>query len=168
MMCMDQGAMSESNEIRIVGFNAERHAAAFAELNLVWIEEYFEVEQWDERVLYNPVREIIEPGGAILVAEDEGGEVVGVCGLRYEGPGRYEVTKMAVTDKMQGKGIGRRLLEAVIEHARGLGAKELFIISNTVLEAAIHLYRSGGFVEVESRQTEYARGNIELLLKVRK
>lgn len=157
--------MCNADDIKIVQYQPW-HAEAFASLNLMWIEEYFEVEQWDRRILFNPAREIIEPGGTILVAE-AGSDVVGVCGLRYDRPGMYEVTKMAVRDDMQGQGIGRRLMEEVIGHAKSLGAKKLFIISNTVLEAAISLYRSVGFVELEkSTQTEYARGNIELVLKL--
>lgn len=46
-----------------------------------------------------------------------------------------------------------------------MGARQLFIISNTVLEPAIHLYRRLGFAEVPlPPDREYARGNIALEL----
>ncbi|MCD6353409.1 MAG: GNAT family N-acetyltransferase, partial [Proteobacteria bacterium] len=113
-----------------------------------------------------PEDTIIRQGGAILIVEDHSG-VLGVCGLRYDSPGRYEVTKMAIREDMRSRGIGRSLLSRVISHARQLGSKQLFIISNTVLAPAISLYRQLGFVDVPlSTQQEYARGNIELELNL--
>lgn len=157
--------MTPSEEIRIVEYES-RHAGAFRDLNLSWIERYFEVEELDRQQLFDPEGTIIRPGGAILVAEDDRG-VLGVCGLRYHAPGSYEVTKMAVREDMRGRGIGRRLLSEVISHARRLGAERLLIISNTVLASALHLYRQLGFVEVQrSAEQEYARGNIELELNL--
>lgn len=138
--------MGKREDIRIVKYEA-RHAAAFHDLNLEWIEEYFEVEEIDRRQPSDPEGAIIRPGGAILVAEDAHG-VLGVCGLRYDSPGRYEVTKTAVRQDVRGRGIGRRLLSEIISHARLLGARQLFIISNTVLAPAIGLYQRLGFVEV--------------------
>lgn len=152
-------------EFQIVEYEA-RHATAFRDLNLSWIEEYFEVEEVDRRALLEPEDTILRPGGAILVAE-AGDEILGVCALRHDSPGRYEVTKMAVRRDLRGHGIGRRLLCDVITHARLLGAKELFIISNTVLRPAIHLYRQLGFAEVPfPAEQEYARGNIALELNL--
>ena len=159
--------MCNLENIRIVEYES-RHNGAFRDLNLAWIEEYFEVEEIDRQQLGDPEATLIRPGGAILVAEDQE-QVLGVCGLRYDSPGRYEVTKMGVRKDMRGCGIGRRLLSEMIKHASRFGAEQLFIISNTVLAPAIHLYRKLGFVEVPmSAQEEYARGNIELELDLTK
>ena len=150
-------------DFRVVEYEA-RHRDAFRDLNLSWIEEYFEVEELDRQQLLQPEDTILRPGGAILVAEDSEG-VVGVCALLLESPGRYEVSKMAVDRDLRGRGIGRRLLSEVISHARGLGARQLSIRSNTVLEPAIHLYRQMGFLEVPlPAEQEYARANIALEL----
>ena len=152
-------------EFQVVEYE-RRHATAFRDLNLAWIEEYFEVEEIDRDVLLHPEDTIIRPGGAILIAEDASG-ALGVCALRYDSPERYEVTKMAVREDLRGRGVGRRLLADVISHGRTLGAKHLYIISNTVLEPAIHLYRELGFVEVPlPAEQEYARGNIALELRL--
>lgn len=152
-------------QVRIVGYQP-RHAVAFRDLNLAWIEEYFEVEEVDRRTLLHPEDTILRPGGEILVAED-GDEILGVCALRFDSPGRYEVTKMAVRQDLRGHGIGRRLLCEVISRAQALGAKQLFIVSNTVLQPAIHLYRQLGFAQVPlPAEQEYARGNIALELSL--
>ncbi len=150
---------------RVVAFEP-RHATAFRELNLAWIERHFEIEAVDREVLLHPEETILASGGAILVAEGPDG-VLGVCALRCDSPGRYEVTKMAVREDARGQGIGRHLLSRVISHARELGARQLFIISNTVLEPAIHLYRQLGFDEVPlPPDQDYARGNIALELSL--
>ena len=152
-----------SSEIRIVEFQP-RHEQAFRELNLEWIDKYFEVEETDRQQLLHPEDAILRPGGAILVAEDST-TVLGVCALVYDAPGRYQVSKMVVRSDLRGRGIGHRLLSEVISHARQLDARELFILSNTILEPAIHLYRQLGFSEVPPpADQEYARCNIALEL----
>jgi len=153
------------SDLRIIEFDT-RHHEAFRDLNLSWIEEYFEVEEIDRRQLLQPVDTILRPGGAILVAE-ESDSVLGVCALLFESPGRYEVSKIAVRKDVQGLGIGRRLLTEIIAHARKLGANELFIESSTVLEPAIHLYRELGFTEVPPpTAAEYGRCNIAFEMRL--
>lgn len=150
-----------STELRVIEYEP-RHAVAFRDLNLSWIEEYFEVEEADHQLLLHPEEAIILPGGAILVAEDPTG-VLGVCALLYLSPERYEISKMALRADVRGRGIGQHLLAETIVHARGLGAKQLFLISNTSLEAAMGLYRKVGFVEVPlPADNKYARGNIAM------
>jgi len=74
---------------------------------------------------------------------------------------------MAVTENARGKNIGRLLGEAVINKARQIGAKKIYLESNTVLEPAINLYRKLGFRKVTGPPSPYTRCNIqmELLLK---
>lgn len=155
--------MRSASEVQIVAFEP-RHAEAFKDLNLAWIEEHFEVEEIDRTQLLDPEASILRPGGAILVAEDSSG-VLGVCALLYEGPGLYEVSKMAVRRETRGLGVGRQLLSEAIAHARRLGAHKLTIFSNTLLEPAIHLYREMGFTEIPlPGDSSYDRCNISLEL----
>jgi len=154
-----------SDGLRVVPYTRE-HAAAFRELNLDWIEEYFTVEEIDRRHLLDPEGSIIATGGAIFMAEQDGA-AVGCCALLDHGNGVYEVSKMAVQRSRRGGGIGRVLLDQVIERARAMGAVKLTIISNTILAPAIHLYRELGFHEVPLASDAYARGNIALELDPR-
>ncbi|MCP4625142.1 MAG: GNAT family N-acetyltransferase [bacterium] len=157
--------MKESDDIRIVEYKS-RHAEAFRDLNLFWINEFFEVEEFDRQELLDPQETVIRPGGAIFVAE-ESGDVVGVLALLFQSPGYYEISKMAVRKDYRNRGVGRRLLVEVIAHARRIGARKLLIISNTVLKAAIHLYREFGFVEVPLPDTQkYDRANISMELSL--
>lgn len=160
---MDEAKAPDS--LRIIQYEP-RHAEVFRELNLAWIHEYFKVEDFDREELLNPEESVLGQGGAILVAE-ESGIAIGVCALLFISPGYYEISKMAVREDHRNYGVGRRLFDAVIQHARGLGAKKLLIISNTVLESAIHLYRKYGFVEIPLPDfQEYDRANIAMELSL--
>ena len=148
--------------LRVVPYE-DRHAAAFRDLNLQWIEEYFVVEEPDRRLLFSPRENIIELGGAIFIAELDG-EPLGCCALIYRGDRVYELSKMAVGQSHRGIGIGRILLTEVIAQARAMGTVKLTMISNTTLRPAMHLYRDVGFREVPLESNAYARGNIALEL----
>jgi putative acetyltransferase len=117
---------------------------AFEELNTAWIEKYFRLEEKDLHSLRHPVSSILEPGGEILFAT-VAGKPVGCCALIAMEDRSYEIAKMAVAPSFQGRGLGRRLLEATIEVARARGAKRLYLETNHILHSAVHLYESCGF-----------------------
>lgn len=150
-------------EIRLL--RSPTHAAAFRALNEAWIEEHFTLEDEDRRQLADPVATYVDPGGAILIAEVDG-EAVGCVALERADATRYELSKMAVAPALRGRGLGRRLLTAAIDHARGLGARTLFLGSNAVLADAVHLYESVGFVHVDpaTLHMPYARANVFMRL----
>ena len=72
----------------------------------------------------------------------------------------YEVAKMAVTARCQGRGIGRRLLTAVVEAARSAGAHRLHLETNHALTPAIRLYESVGFRHVAPLPSPYVRADV--------
>ena len=150
-------------KVKVVPFQDE-YADDFKRLNLEWIEKYFVVEEMDKKQLEDPQENIIEPGGEIYsVLED--GRVRGVCALVFHEEGVYEIAKMAVDKESRGKGYGNLLMDAAIEGARKKGADKIVIVSNTVLETAINLYKKYGFIITRLGQDpDYERGNIEMQL----
>lgn len=141
------------------------YRSAFSDLNKEWISKYFVMEETDYKALDHPDTYIIDKGGYILVALYN--QVpLGVCALvKMNDPDYdYELSKMAVSPAAQGKKIGWKLAQAIIEKARQLGAKKLYLESNTILEPAINLYRKLGFTEVAGRQSSYDRANIKMEL----
>jgi GNAT superfamily N-acetyltransferase len=155
--------------VRIVPYDPRQpsHQVAFRDLNLAWIEAHFTVEERDRRELDDPEGRILAAGGQIFMAESEGpGEVqvLGTCALLVEHEGAFELAKMAVRESARGRGVGRALGAAAIGAARSRGASRVELLSNTVLESAISLYRSLGFVEVPLPATDYARANIKMIL----
>ena len=135
---------------------------AFRELNERWISQYFRIEEADEKVLSDPVGTILHLGGQILFAE-MGGRVVGCCALVPIGDREFELAKMAVDPEFQGKGIGRRLLQAVVEAGKEMGARRLYLETNHQLGPAIHLYGELGFRHVPAERVHaspYARADV--------
>ena len=123
-------------------------ATAFRTLNEEWITRYFTLEAKDLETLNNPVHSILLKGGYIFM-EYAGSEAVGCVALIPMQDGVYELSKMAVSPHLRGRGIGRRLLQHAIAQAKSLGATSLFLGSNTRLKDAVHLYESVGFRHVK-------------------
>lgn len=150
----------ECQHVKIIDYTPEFHDD-FKRLNYEWIEQYFKLEDTDRKSLDHPDDKILKPGGYIYMARYKG-EIVGTCALiKLEGD-RYELAKMAVTERARGKGIGWLLGQAAINKARELGAKSLYLESNTVLEPAIHLYQKLGFRKIVGHPSPYQRCNIQM------
>jgi len=148
--------------VEIVDFS-QAHAGAFRDLNVEWLERFFVVEPVDERVLSNPFGEIIAHGGFILVAR-RSGDLVGTVALKHHGNGVFELTKMAVTARCQGKGIGRLLLAAAIDRFGSACGKHLYLESHSSLVPALRLYESQGFRHaVPPRPSEYHRADVYMV-----
>lgn len=147
-------------QLKIVPYEPA-HREAFRQLNEAWITRYFRLEEADLRSLNDPEGYILKKGGYIFIAIWEG-EVVGACALIKVDQHVFELAKMAVSDKVQGKGIGYALGKACIDKARELGIEKVELLSNTLLQPAISLYRKLGFVEVPLPPTEYERANIKM------
>jgi ribosomal protein S18 acetylase RimI-like enzyme len=139
---------------------------AFYDLNAFWIVEYFEMEPIDQEILKAPQKHIVDKGGKLLGAYLNG-KVVGVCALKPhpEEAHCYELTKMGVDPNHQGQRIGWKLGAAALSEARAMGARRVFLESNTVLEPAINLYRKLGFVEYQDGASPYQRSNIKMELR---
>ncbi len=140
---------------------SDADARAFKDLNLEWISALFTVEPADLALLDHP-RRIVERGGQVLIAR-AGDAAVGCVAVVAEGHGLFELSKMAVSPRFQGRGIGRALVRAALDHARELGATSVFLESNATLVPAVHLYEALGFVHVppaELRPTPYSRADV--------
>jgi len=113
------------SEIRIRPFQPGDEAA-FRRLNEEWITKHFGLEEKDRITLGDPVGKILKPGGHIFIAVANG-EPIGCCALLAMEPGIFEVAKMAVSDRYQGRGTGRKVLEYTVAQARALGARRLYL-----------------------------------------
>ncbi len=153
-----------NSSVQIVDYSA-RYGDAFERLNVEWLDKFFEVEPIDRQILSDPMSNIIAPGGAILYA-CIGADVVGTVALKYAGAGIYELTKMAVTPRRQGLGIGRELLRAAIRRFRELDGRKLYLESHSSLGPAIALYESAGFRhETPPGPSEYARADVFMVYR---
>jgi putative acetyltransferase len=145
--------------MEIVDFRPEL-AGAFKALNEAWITTLFALEPKDEVVLGDPEGQVIAHGGRILFAMD-GDDAVGCCALMALPDGGFEVAKMAVAEAHKGRGLGRALMAAAVERARAAGAPRLYLETNSGLAPALALYRSFGFLEIQSETpSPYARADV--------
>ncbi|MDH5826341.1 bifunctional helix-turn-helix transcriptional regulator/GNAT family N-acetyltransferase [Sphingobacterium faecium] len=160
----EQKKLRESLDVEIVDYNP-KYQAAFRSLNEEWISTYFEMEAADYKALDDPEAYILSKGGKIFVALYNG-EPLGVCALiKMEDPVYdFEMAKMAVSPKAQGKNMGWLLGKAIILAAKDMGASKLYLESNTILKPAINLYHKLGFQKIIGRPTPYKRCNIQMEL----
>lgn len=154
----------ESNEVQIVDFLPE-HYLAFKQLNEEWITTYFKMELEDHHALDHPKEYILDKGGHIFMALYQG-KPIGTCALIRMEDGDFELAKMAVAPIAKGKGIGFLLGQACIDKARALGAKRLYLESNTKLKPAISLYHKLGFRKIAGPPSPYERCNIQMELRL--
>ncbi|KQT27625.1 MarR family transcriptional regulator [Chryseobacterium sp. Leaf405] len=163
----DQQRIRESADIEIVDYET-KYNQVFVDLNVEWISTYFKMEDADYKALNNPEEYILKKGGHIFVALYKG-EPLGVCALmklidnKYE----YELAKIAVSPKAQGKNLGWLLGQTIINKAKSLGASKLYLESNTILKPAISLYQKLGFEKVVGLTSPYERCNIQMELKLK-
>jgi N-acetylglutamate synthase-like GNAT family acetyltransferase len=119
-------AVSTPPAIEIRSLARGDDATAFRTLNEEWITRYFTLEAKNRETLNDPVHSILLKGGHIFVAYPAA-EALGCVALIPMRDGIYELSKMAVSPHLRGRGIGSRLLQHAIAQARGLDAKSLFL-----------------------------------------
>jgi N-acetylglutamate synthase-like GNAT family acetyltransferase len=76
-----------------------------------------------------PTEGVAERLGDFLVAE-AAGEVVGLAGLERHGPDGL-LRSVAVSPSWRGRGLGVALTEGVLEHARTLGLRAVYLLTTT-------------------------------------
>jgi amino-acid N-acetyltransferase len=88
------------------------------------------VTYWAEKgdMLHRPIGEIFEAIRDFKVAR-LGGEVVGCGSLHIMGADLAEVRSLAVSETVQGKGVGAAIVAACIEDARLLGINRVFALT---------------------------------------
>ncbi|MFQ3192571.1 MAG: DNA-binding MarR family transcriptional regulator/ribosomal protein S18 acetylase RimI-like enzyme [Paraglaciecola sp.] len=139
----------------------------FEIINKEWIDDMFVLETIDKHVLEDPQSHIIDQGGKIWFAEHPTLGIVGTCAFWNKGDNSFELTKMGVLKSARGLKIGEILLQHVLNEAKSLGIKKLFLLTNAKCESAIHLYEKNGFVHdktiMQDYGQNYARCNVAML-----
>lgn len=101
----------------------------------------FEQELADIQIQYGA------PNGCLLLVND-GELTVGCVGVRRWEGDIAELKRMYLRPSTRGQGMGRRLLDSALEHARQLGYRSIRLDTLPGMEAAIALYREAGFKEI--------------------
>ena len=94
-------------------------------------------------------RELEDPAGLALVVE-ENGVMIAFAQLRREGNHRIESTRFYVDRSHHGSGVARELMQRVLDTARELGLREVFLGVWERNPRAIRFYEKCGFVDTGS------------------
>ena len=149
--------------VSVTDFQSQ-YSNQFYQLNRVWIEEFWILEDNDKKDLLNP-EIIVHNGGQIFFAISKR-EVIGTVAMIKNSDKIYELAKMTVKSSFRGKGIANLLMDKCIEFAFKKNASEIFLISNDSLTVARNLYEKYGFKEVVLDSQKYKRGNVKMILQI--
>jgi len=84
-------------------------------------------------------------GGYFGVLLDENDRIVATGGLYTMNNDRAEIRKMYMLPNHRGRGLGKMILQTLIEKAKALGFKSIELETASVLKEAIGLYQKFGF-----------------------
>tara|TARA_S200000501_G_scaffold124479_1_gene117480 strand:+ start:1232 stop:1699 length:468 start_codon:yes stop_codon:yes gene_type:complete len=150
-------------EINIINFQ-DNFEKDFFDLNIEWLEYFFQVEEYDYEVLSNSKKYIINKGGKIFFAESAGNIIGTVALMPTKNKLVFELTKMAVKPEYRNRGIGKELLKKCIDYSKSNSYSSIILYSNKKLNNAIHLYRNFGFKEIRmEKKSPYLRANIKMI-----
>ncbi|MEU7867945.1 ribosomal protein S18-alanine N-acetyltransferase [Dactylosporangium sp. NPDC049140] len=125
-------------------------------------DELFGEEQWSAGMFWNE----LALGHHYLVAVD-GDRVVGYAGLAVAAPDEAWVQNIGVRKDAQRRGIGRRLLEALLAEAQRRGARQVLLEVAVDNAPAQRLYAEYGFEAVGIRRGYYQPSNTDALVMSR-
>ena len=89
------------------------------------------------------------PIGRLLLARDKD-QPTGCVGLRPLADTTCEMKRLWVRPQFRETGLGRHLVTAVIDEARAAGYQSVRLKTTLTMKAAIQLYRSLGFTQIET------------------
>lgn len=149
--------------MRIIEYAPERRQD-FIDLNVWWIERYFgDVERadWDE---FDQIEDEIAKGGMVYFAIDEDdGSALATCAALNRGAGEWEIAKLGSAPDRPRRGYGKAVFEESVKWAEAHGANRIYILTNSSLSAAIHIYESHGFKRILTDDFGgFARGDYAL------
>lgn len=115
------------------------------------IEEHVFTDPWSEDMI---AAELTAPHRAWMVAE-ENGEIIGYAGIGVFALTDAHLMNLAVREDRRGRGLGSRLVEAILGAAAAMGAGRVTLEVRPSSTAAIALYESAGMSRVGVRPGYY-------------
>ena len=152
------------SNVTIVSFD-EEYSSIFYELNKLWIEESWLLEESDKFDLLNPKESIIDKGGEIFFALIDG-NVIGTVAMIRSADRIYELAKMTIEINYRGNGVANKLMDQCLDYAINNNAQQIYLITNDTLVIARNLYDKYGFKEVKLDSDKYLRGNVKMVLNL--
>lgn len=138
----------------------EKYKDYFIQFNTDWIVDNFGSLEQEDIDTFEHIDESLRNGAMIYFAL-EGEAVLATCMAKpLDDNGTWELCKLGSNKQLPHRGAGSAVFEAAMNWAIHHGAKKLFILSNSKLKPALHIYEKYGFHEVRLTDYEYVRGDI--------
>lgn len=150
--------------INIIPYEPQ-HQQVFKQLNLAWLDKYQLTEEADLKVLNNPEGTILKSGGVIFMAEFEK-EIIGTAALTFEHTSTCELANVSVRSDMQGKGIGKLLIQTCLAAAAKMNLQKVILFSNHQLKTALRLYEKFGFQYIPAVDSPFVTADIKMELSL--
>lgn len=146
---------AEAEDLFTIGFLAQQ----------IWPSTYRDILKQDQldymmNLFYSPEsmkRQLVEEGHLFLIAEDEE-EPVGFADYSLIAePGVYKLNKIYVLPELQGKGVGKAMLDFILGEIKSLDATELQLNVNRHNKARV-FYERMGFNVIREEDIDIGRG----------
>lgn len=144
--------------MEIIEYNS-RYREDFIQFNMDWIIDNFGSLEPGDLETFEKIDEELAAGAMIYFAV-EGETPLATCMVRPMGGTTWEICKLGSNKHKNHKGCGSAVFGAAVQWAIDRGAKRLFIVTNSKLKPAIHIYEKFGFKEIKLDDYEYVRGDI--------
>ena len=141
----------------------DRFAENYIDLSVEWLEKYVRVEAADIEILYHPHEAVLDRGGMIFFASEEG-KNIGTITVMRQSDTVCELAKLAVTEACKGRHIGQLLMEFALQYAREQRYQKAILFTNSRLLPAISLYEKLGFALVPLTDNEYEESDMRMEL----
>ncbi len=144
--------------MKIIQFE-EKYRQDFIDFNTDWIVSNFGSLEEHDIETFEKIDEEIKADAMIFFAV-ENEIALATCMAKPMEEKTWEICKLGSNKKVPHKGAGSAVFEAAMNWALNHGAEKLFILSNSQLKPALHIYRKYGFEEIKLDNYEYVRGDI--------
>ena len=136
------------------------------------LQEYAETRPGDPALTNFPMEiaqlpgEYAAPKGCFLLAYLED-QPIGCVALHEWGEGITEMKRLYVQPQTRGLGVGRKLVEEIINQAKTIGYSRIYLDTIPVMEKAQTLYRAIGFTEIAPYRYNPNKGTLFFELKLK-
>ena len=137
----------------------EKYRQDFIDFNTEWIVSNFGFLEEHDKETFEKIDEAMEAGAMIFFAVEDGVALATCMAMPMQGT-TWELCKLGSNKNVPHRGAGSAVFEAAMNWALNHGAERLFILSNSKLKPALHIYEKYGFREIKLEDYEYVRGDI--------
>lgn len=145
--------MTPSQQISIIAVETEEdlaHVRRLFRAYVDWLGIDLSYQGFEEELAGLPGK-YAPPRGALFLAKDGEGIVLGCVGLRAFGEdGACEMKRLYVLPEGRGQGVGGALVEAIVKAAEAAGYREMLLDTLPSMTGAIKLYKAAGFEDVDA------------------